>query len=45
VEYTYTYDANGNIVSDSLGGTLKHSYVYDEAGQLKNTASKRVESF
>jgi len=34
VEYTYTYDANGNIVSDSLGSTLKHSYVYDEAGQL-----------
>ena len=32
--HTYTYDANGNIVSDSLGGTLKHSYVYDEAGQL-----------
>lgn len=34
VEYTYTYDANGNIASDSLGGILKHSYVYDEAGQL-----------
>ncbi|HOU10953.1 MAG TPA: RHS repeat-associated core domain-containing protein [Clostridiales bacterium] len=34
VEYTYTYDANGNILTDSLGGTLKHTYVYDEAGQL-----------
>ena len=34
VEYTYTYDANGNILSDSVGGTLMHTYVYDEAGQL-----------
>ncbi len=34
VEYTYTYDANGNILTTSLGGTLKYSYVYDQAGQL-----------
>ena len=34
MEYTYTYDANGNILTDSLGGVLKHSYAYDEAGQL-----------
>lgn len=34
VEYTYTYDNNGNITTESLGGVLKYTYYYDEANQL-----------
>lgn len=33
--YSYTYDKNGNILTISIDGTLKHSYVYDGLGQLK----------
>ena len=34
IEYTYTYDNNGNITTESLGGVLKYTYYYDEANQL-----------
>ena len=33
--YSYTYDKNGNILTISIDGTLKHSYVYDGLGQLE----------
>ena len=33
-QYTYAYDANGNIVRENKGGYTKYSYSYDEKGQL-----------
>ncbi len=33
--YTYAYDKNGNIKEIKIDGVLKHSYVYDELGQLE----------
>jgi RHS repeat-associated protein len=32
--YSYTYDANGNILTNSEGATLKASYTYDTMNQL-----------
>jgi YD repeat-containing protein len=32
--YSYTYDANGNILTISEGATLKASYTYDTMNQL-----------
>ena len=33
--FSYTYDANGNILTVSKNGVLQESYTYDELGQLK----------
>ena len=33
--FSYTYDANGNILTVTKNGVLQESYTYDELGQLK----------